>query len=96
MADLLDRVLGEIRERKQRARAAAEEARRLEAALAALDRDRAEPSRAPRPGRSRRPAAPMRSPRGANRAAVVGLVSQRRGVSAAEVAGATGIARDGC
>jgi CRP-like cAMP-binding protein len=93
MADLLDRVLREIRERKERSQAAAEETQRLEAALAALDRDRAEPSTAPR-SRSRRRAAPrQRAPRGANRDAVVGVVSQRPGVSATEVAGATGIAR---
>jgi Fic family protein len=86
-------VVGEIRERKEQACAAVVETKRLEAALAALGGNRAERSRAPRPGRSRRSAAQPRAPRGANRAAVVGVVSQRPGVSAAEVAGATGIAR---
>jgi CRP-like cAMP-binding protein len=92
VADLLDRVLGEIRERKQRAQAAVEESRRLEAALAALERERPESS--PRPRRGRRGAAAgRRAPRGANRDAIVGVVSERPGVSAAEIAGATGIAR---
>ena len=94
MADLLERVLGEIRERKERARAAVEETQRLEAALAALDDERDGGSRAPRrSGGRRRVAARPRAPRGANRAAVVGVVSQRPGVSVGEVAGATGIAR---
>ena len=94
MADLLDRVLREVRERMERSRAAAEESQRLEAALAALDRDRAEPSTAPRPRRGRRRAeSRRRARRGANRDAIVGVVSERPGVSAAEVAGATGIAR---
>jgi CRP-like cAMP-binding protein len=92
MADLLDRVLREIRERKQRSQAAVEESRRLEAALAALDGERVESS--PQPRRSRRGAPPSRrAPRGANRNAIVGVVSERPGVSAAEVAGATRVAR---
>jgi CRP-like cAMP-binding protein len=92
VADLLDRVLGEIRERMERAQAAVEESRRLEAALAALERERSESS--PRPRRGRRGAgAGRRAPRGANRDAIVGVVSERPGVSAAEIAGATGIAR---
>jgi Fic family protein len=94
MADLLDRVLGEIRERKERSRAAVEESQRLEAVLAALGRDRPEGSTALRS--SRRPRRAARRPRaagGANRQAVVEAVSRRPGVSAAEVAGAIGIAR---
>jgi len=94
MVDLLDRVLGEIRERKERARAAVEGTERLEAALAALADERAGGSRAPRQsGGRRRVAGRPRAPRGANRAAVVGVVSQRPGVSVGEVAGATGIER---
>ena len=94
MADLLDRVLREIGERKERSIAAVEESRRLEAALAALDPDRVEPSTTPRPRRSRRRASPRRrAPRGANRDAILGAVSQRPAASAAEVADATGIAR---
>jgi hypothetical protein len=90
MVDLFDRVLREIRERKEQARAAVEESRRLEAALAALDAGRVEGSRASRPTR-RQPAAC--APRGANRAAVLTVVGERPGVSAGQVTSATGIAR---
>jgi type II secretory pathway component PulJ len=93
MADLLERVLHEVRERKERARAAVEQNERLDAALVALDRDLVE--RAPAPQRStnqRRTAGRPPAPRGANRAAVIGVVSERPGVSVGDVAGATGIA----
>ena len=94
MADLLDRVLREIRERKEQARAAVEESRRLEAALGALDDERVERSPTPRASRQRRrQATKARAPRGANRAAVLRVVSERPGVSVGEVASATGIAR---
>jgi predicted HTH transcriptional regulator len=95
MADLLDRVLREIRERKERSRAAVEESRRLEAALAALQGERGGPGRGPRPRRGGRGGGGprRRARRGANRDAIVGVVSERPGVSAAELAGATGIAR---
>ena len=94
MADLLDRVLREIRERKERARAAVEETERLEAALVALDGERAGGSRTPRrSGGRRRAAGRPRAPRSANRAALIGVVSERPGVSVGELARATGIAR---
>lgn len=93
--DLLDRIRLEIRERLERSRAAYEESRRLEAALAALDPD------ARSSGPRRRSAAPSqpRSPRrrrarpGANREAILAVVRERPGVSAGEIAQATGIAR---
>jgi DNA-binding transcriptional ArsR family regulator len=91
--DLLAR---EIRERRQAAQAAYEESRRLERALAALGSepsatagsvpDSARPPR--RPARRRRRAAP-----GANREAILAVVRERPGVSAGEIAQATGIAR---
>jgi DNA-binding transcriptional ArsR family regulator len=93
--DLLDRIRRELRERLERSRAAYEESRRLEAALAALGTG-ARPS-----GPRRRSAASSepRSPRrrrarpGANRAAILAVVRERPGVSAGEIAQATGLAR---
>src|SRR5687767_4884970 len=92
--ELLERVRREIRERKQATQAAVEESRRLERALAALggaesrvgSRPAASASRRSSPRRRR--AAP-----GANRAAILALVRERPGVTAGEVAQATGIAR---
>jgi DNA-binding transcriptional ArsR family regulator len=94
--DLLTRVLGEIRERKQLAQSAYEESRRLERALAALDSDLSgAPDSARRDRRrARKPAQPRaRAPRGANREAILAVVRDRPGVSAGEIAQATGIAR---
>ena len=88
-AELLDRVLREVRERKKRAHAAWEESRRLEAALRALEGDqtRAQPRRPtirPQPRSSRE-----RAPRGQTRDTVLRVVAERpdpaqpKGVSAA-------------
>jgi len=95
--DLLDRILEEIRERKDASSAAYEESQRLHRALAALDEQRG-PGRLPdgrRPGRrggsparQRRRAAP-----GANRDAILAVVRDRPGVTAAELSSTTGIAR---
>lgn len=88
--DLLERVLGEIRERKRQARAAVDETQRLEAALAALETtERPAPGR---PARARRPTAPSpRAPRGQTRDAVLRVVQERPGVTAAEVARAASL-----
>jgi DNA-binding transcriptional ArsR family regulator len=94
--DLLARVVGEIRERRQAAQAAYEESRRLERALAALGSETSAiagsvtegPRREQRPARRRRRAAP-----GANREAILAAVRERPGASAGEIAQATGIAR---
>jgi len=95
--DLLDRILEEIRERKDASRAAHEESERLQRALAALDKQRG-PGRPPdgrrpqrragSPPRQRRRAAP-----GANRDAILAIVRDRPGVTAAELTSTTGIAR---
>jgi hypothetical protein len=96
MADLLDRILQEIRDRKEAARAAYEESERLQRALAALETDQSPrgDSRARRrgggggaTGRRRSRAAP-----GTNRAATLGLVDERPGVTAGELAAASSIA----
>jgi sugar-specific transcriptional regulator TrmB len=84
MAEILDRIHAEIRERLAAGRAAAEEYERLEAALAAL-------GSAPEPAR-RRPAKP-RAPRGANREAVLRALEERPGASASELAAASGVDR---
>jgi CRP-like cAMP-binding protein len=94
--ELLERVLREIRERKLLARAAVDESARLERALAALDQDppRGVQARETTSRRSLRPTQRgKRAARGANRDAILTLVAERPGVTAAEVAGATGIAR---
>lgn len=93
--ELLERVRREIHERKQAAQAAYEESGRLERALAALgpasqnaarERDGASPRR-----RSRRRRARARP--GANRERILALARERPGVTAGEIAEATGIAR---
>jgi DNA-binding transcriptional ArsR family regulator len=93
--ELLERVLREIRERKDAARAAVDEYARLERALAALDhrkpRVAAKATTSRRARRRTRPA--KRAPRGANRDAILALVRERPGVTTGEIAHATGIAR---
>jgi CRP-like cAMP-binding protein len=94
--DLLDRILREIRQRKREARAAYDESRQLEQALAALGEDAGAvaPRRAKRRRAERPPAQPSRrAPRGANREAILAAVRERPGSTAGEIADATGIAR---
>jgi DNA-binding transcriptional ArsR family regulator len=94
--DLVARVLREIRDRKELAQSAYEESRRLERALAALDSDLGRAPDSARAGRrrARKPAQrPARARRGANREAILAVVRDRPGVSAGEIAQATGIAR---
>ena len=89
--ELLDRVMREIRERRARAQAAWEESRQLERALQALEGQQDRPA-APRPARPQRARRP-RAARGQTREAVLRVVSQRPGVSAAEVAAVAGLER---
>jgi CRP-like cAMP-binding protein len=92
--DLLSRILGEIRERKEASRAAYEESQRLERALAALGADRKEVTVRGRDVQQRRRAGgERRAAPGANRDAIVAVVRERPGVTAGEIAFATGIAR---
>jgi DNA-binding transcriptional ArsR family regulator len=97
--DLLDRILGEIRERKREARAAYEETQQLVAALAALDAKRGDGAGRRRSkeaggerGGTKGPAG-GRARRGANREAILAAVRERPGLTARELADATGIAR---
>ncbi len=103
MADLVGQIQRDIEKRLQELRPLLEEKERLEAVLAALTNGPAAPaSSAPRS----RPAASSagarapyaggksrRAPRGANREAILGVVRERPGVSAAEVAAITRIAK---
>jgi hypothetical protein len=98
--DLLARISREIRDRKEAAAAAHEEYRRLEQALAALEAQERPRATTERPARRR--AAPTRrravegrrrAAPGANREAILTVVRDRPGVSAGEVAQATGIPR---
>src|SRR3954468_8879296 len=104
---LLDRIHSQIRERVRELEPLAREYGRLDAALTALggpvDSRSARPALTAKPAamakrRPKAPAAarrtsPKRSPRGANRAAVLGVLGERPGVSASELAAATGVAR---
>jgi hypothetical protein len=94
---LLHHIVREIGERNEASRAAFEESRRLEAALAALDEvagDGAGAS-ASRPGPRRRIArrAGSRAPRGENARRIRAEIEQRPGATAGDVAAVTGIAR---
>ena len=104
MAEVLERVYAEIRERLEVSRAAVQEYERLEAALSALgpfeQHARSTPAGAGRRSRAARSASRRsrrstgsRAPRGANREAVLRVLGERPGVSASELAGASGVDR---
>jgi len=102
MADLVGQIQRDIEKRLRELRPLIEEKEQLEAVLAALTNGStvAAPA-APRPRAATRPAgrAPYaagksrRAPRGANREAILTVVRERPGVSAAEVAEITRIAK---
>jgi hypothetical protein len=92
--ELLERVVCEIRERSNQARGAHEESRRLEAALAAVDRGSRDGAASKAPARRSPPAKPRsRAPRGENLRRIRAAVEERPGATAGEVAAATAIAR---
>jgi DNA-binding transcriptional ArsR family regulator len=102
MADLVGQIQRDIEKRLQELRPLIEEKERLEAVLAALKNGSAAAPAPPRPrATTTRPAsrAPYaagkgrRAPRGANREAILTVVRERPGVSAAEVAEITRIAK---
>ena len=97
----LDRVAQDIRERAEQLRAEIAERERVFRAetqrvrdeLARLDGAlRAMEGKPEAPGRGSDRARVSRAPRGQNKARILGVVGERSGVSAAEVAQATGIA----
>jgi hypothetical protein len=90
------RILREIRARLSESRAAAQEYERLQAALGALEPTPATTSRTPSRAR-RRTTTTSRKPRarrGANRDQALQVIADRPGVTVAELASATGIARN--
>ena len=103
MADLVGQIQRDIEKRLQELRPLLEEKERLEAVLAALTNGHAVAAPAVRRSRavatgsgSRAPYAAgkgRRAPRGANREAILSVVRERPGVSAAEVAAITRIAK---
>ncbi|MDO8211604.1 winged helix-turn-helix domain-containing protein [Conexibacter sp. CPCC 206217] len=105
MADLVGQIQRDIEKRLKELRPLIEEKDQLEAVLAALSGDYAAPVAVAAPARPRaRAAAPAsrapyaggksrRAPRGANREAILKLVGERPGISAAEVAEITNIAK---
>lgn len=102
MADLVGQIQRDIEKRLQELRPLIEEKERLEAVLAALKNGSAATPSAPRPRATttrvagRAPYAAgrgRRAPRGANREAILTVVRERPGVSAAEVAEITRIAK---
>jgi DNA-binding transcriptional ArsR family regulator len=105
MADLVGQIQRDIEKRLQELRPLIEEKEQLEAVLAALKNgsSAAGPASAPR-ARAAAPRAAAgrapyaggksrRAPRGANREAILSVVRERPGVSAAEVAAITRIAK---
>jgi|SRR5215212_1923710 len=104
MADLVGQIQRDIEKRLQELRPLIEEKEQLEAVLAALTNGstvaapaapRAARAATPRPA-ARAPYAggkSRRAPRGANREAILSVVRERPGVSAAEVAEITRIAK---
>jgi DNA-binding transcriptional ArsR family regulator len=102
MADLVGQIQRDIEKRLQELRPLLEEKERLEAVLAALTNGHGAPAASPARARSAPPSAPRapyaggksrRAPRGANREAILSVVRERPGVSAAEVAAITRIAK---
>jgi len=102
MADLVGQIQRDIEKRLQELRPLIEEKERLEAVLAALKNGSAATPSAPRPRATTTRAAGRapyaagkgrRAPRGANREAILTVVRERPGVSAAEVAEITRIAK---
>ena len=104
MADLLERIHGEIRARLRASEAAVHEYERLEAALAALSGQPLPASSsgatATRARASRGRTAPQasttrskRAPRGANRAAALRAIGEHPGAGVADLVAATGISR---
>ena len=103
MADLLDRIRGELHARLEELRPLVDEQRRLEAALQALGESRrtapavssAKPPAPPRATRKRASGQPRkRAPRGANRDAVLVAVRAHPGATSAELASASRVGRN--
>jgi hypothetical protein len=104
---LLDQIRSQIHARIRELEPAAREYARLDAALTALGGAQTTPNAKPRPTTKRRtstgrriarspagrPKRSQRAPRGANRAAALGVLAERPGVSASELSNASGVGR---
>jgi len=88
------RILREIRARLKESREAVDEYERLQAMLRALDGGVDEPRPATRRPRRAAPSTTHRAPRGANREKALRVIGDRPGVTVAELASATGIAKN--
>src|SRR3954452_25240437 len=88
------RILREVRARLKESRAAVEEYDRLQAALAALGTGGGDASTRTRPARASSSAPKRRARRGANREKALRVIADRPGVTVAELASATGIAKN--
>jgi len=103
MADLVAQIQRDIEKRLKELRPLIEEKEQLEAVLAALNGETVANGTASAPRSRTRSAAPARAPyaggkarrapRGANREAILKVVGERPGISAAEVAEITNIAK---
>jgi hypothetical protein len=89
VSDLLERVLGEVRERLEESRRAVEEYERLQRALEALDNEPAPAREAPAAKRPR--AAVPRAQSVANRERLLAVIGDRPGVTREELRAATGL-----
>lgn len=103
MADLVAQIQRDIEKRLKELRPLIDEKEQLEAVLAALNGEHAGNGTASAPRSRARSVAPARAPyaagksrrapRGANREAILKIVGERPGISAAEVAEITNIAK---
>jgi hypothetical protein len=98
MAQSLDQLKRQLRERLTELQPLVDEYAQLERAAAALgDETAAAPdaARPAKPARSRKPSATSspRAPRGANKTAVLATIDERPGVTVGEIAAVTGIAK---
>jgi hypothetical protein len=92
MAQSLDQLKRQLRERLTELQPLVDEYAQLERAAAALGD---EPPAAPKQEKPRKAsaAAPARAPRGANKTAVLATIDERPGVTVGEIAAVTGIAK---
>jgi hypothetical protein len=92
LADLLDTIQAEIRDRLKELRPAVDEVAQLEAALAALGVPKAAASKASRSGNGGRPTS-KRAPRGQNKARIYAAIEANPQATVSDIHEATGIAK---
>jgi hypothetical protein len=92
VADLLDTIQAEIRDRLKELRPAVTEVEQLEAALAALGASEAAASNVSRSGNGGRPTS-KRAPRGQNKARIYAAIEAKPEATVSDIHDATGIAK---